>query len=834
MASARILIVEDESIVAMNIEERLVFLGYEVVGAVGSAEQALGLVESGRPDLVLMDIQLRVGGMDGVTAAEQIHQRFGVPVVFLTAFAEEATLRRAIRADSFGYILKPFEERELKPAIEMALYKHGVEKEIRRLNRLYSVLSHVSQAIVRVPARSELLSAICRVSVEQGQFQTAWVAWREAGLERTRPVAQWGRMDSQGLGLEDEGWPADTAIRTGQPAILNHLHRDAPRLGWGQAAAAFPIAFQGRMEGALCVCAAEEGFFQEKEIRLMGEVVSEVSYALDNLERESQRQKAVEALRASEQRYQHIVESANDWIWEINPEGVYTFASPRVLEVLGYAPEEILGRTLFDFMPPEEAARVGRIFGEIAAQRQPFRGLENTNRHKNGHSVVLETNGVPFFDEAGLFCGYRGIDRDITERKRDEAVRAGMEAHLRQAQKLQAIGTLAGGIAHDFNNILGAILSFTELALDETHDRPVVHEWLGHVLAASNRAKDLVRQILAFSRQTSQDRHPLALEAIVKETLKMLRSTLPVTVEIQCAASPDLPPILADSTSMHQVLMNLCTNSAHAMRGAAGRLEVRLEAVEAGPELMRDHAGLRAGRHVRLTVRDTGHGMDEATMKRVFEPFFTTKGPGEGTGLGLSVVHGIVHDHDGMIYVASQPGQGTRFDLFFPALPGRPPQEPAGPAAPLPKGSDERVLFVDDEPALVRAAEQELRRLRYQPVGMTDPRAALLLLQSRPADFDLVVVDLTMPGMTGVEFVECVRQASPQIPIVLTTGFCGPWTPESLQEAGVTELMMKPLDMSTLAMTLERVLAPLRRARCGAADPGGAQGPAEGPRQFSR
>ena len=222
-------------------------------------------------------------------------------------------------------------------------------------------------------------------------------------------------------------------------------------------------------------------------------------------------------------------------------------------------------------------------------------------------------------------------------------------------------------------------------------------------------------------------------------------------------------------------------------------------------------------------------------MKRVFEPFFTTKGPGEGTGLGLSVVHGIVHDHDGMIYVASQPGQGTRFDLFFPALPGRPPQEPAGPAAPLPKGSDERVLFVDDEPALVRAAEQELRRLRYQPVGMTDPRAALLLLQSRPADFDLVVVDLTMPGMTGVEFVECVRQASPQIPIVLTTGFCGPWTPESLQEAGGDGADDEALGHEHAGDgPLSGCWRRCGGARCGAADPGGAQGPAEGPRQFSR
>ena len=398
MASARILIVEDESIVAMNIEERLVFLGYEVVGAVGSAEQALGLVESGRPDLVLMDIQLRVGGMDGVTAAEQIHQRFGVPVVFLTAFAEEATLRRAIRADSFGYILKPFEERELKPAIEMALYKHGVEKEIRRLNRLYSVLSHVSQAIVRVPARSELLSAICRVSVEQGQFQTAWVAWREAGLERTRPVAQWGRMDSQGLGLEDEGWPADTAIRTGQPAILNHLHRDSPPAGLGPGGGGLSDRVSGPDGGGVMRVRGRGGFFPGKRDPVDGGGrFPRFRTRWIIWSGESQRQKAVEALRASEQRYQHIVESANDWIWEINPEGVYTFASPRVLEVLGYAPEEILGRTLFDFMPPEEAARVGRIFGEIAAQRQPFRGLENTNRHKNGHSVVLETNGVPFF-----------------------------------------------------------------------------------------------------------------------------------------------------------------------------------------------------------------------------------------------------------------------------------------------------------------------------------------------------------------------------------------------------------------------------------------------------
>ena len=938
MSSARILVVEDEAIVALNIAERLSGLGYEVVGRATDGDGALTLAERERPDAVLMDIRLQ-GELDGITAATQIRQRLGLPVVFLTSYSESATLKRALQAEPFGYILKPFDDRDLRTALEIALYKHRAEMEIRRLNRLYAVLSQVSQAIVRARRSEDLFTAICRIAVEQGRFRWAWIGGPAPGGDALVPLARWGEEPDGQARLGQAGSLAEAAWRTGRPAWVNDLRQEdradarlavALSRGWG-AEAAFPIQDQGRVGAVLSVAAGEAGFFQEKEIGLLTEVAADVSYALENLERERQRQRAVEAqhesearfrsifenspysiainrlddgvylavnpaflhlsgypadevvgrsslqvglvdspkraarlsealrqrgrleneltevrtrqgerrhclfssvvvelggercvvsmavdvteqertaaaLRRSEQRYQHILDSAQDWVWEVNEAGAYTFASQRVRDVLGYEPAEILGKTPFDFMPPAEAKRVRKAFAGRTAQRQAFRALENINRHKDGRLVILESSGVPVLDDAGHFRGYRGIDRDITQRKRDEEAKASLEAQLRQTQKLEAIGTLAGGIAHDFNNILGAILSFTELALDETRDRPEVQDWLGNVLTGSRRAKDLVRQILAFSRRGGQDRRPMALQLIVREAVKLLRSTLPATLEVHFEFGEDLPLILADPTQMHQVLVNLCTNAAHAMGGRAGRLEITLTALTPEADFRCHHPDLGERKYVRLTVRDSGHGMDEAVVKRIFEPFFTTKGPGEGTGLGLAVVHGIVRGHEGAIYVASQPGQGSVFDLFFPALPDEPGRLDELALAPRPKGRGERVLFVDDEPALVQAAEVELSRLGYQPVGQSNPHQALKLFRAQPDDFDLVVTDLTMPGLTGVELATALLALRPNLPILLTTGFAKTWTPEALRELGIREVLAKPLEAATLAQALDAVL----------------------------
>jgi signal transduction histidine kinase/ActR/RegA family two-component response regulator len=377
----------------------------------------------------------------------------------------------------------------------------------------------------------------------------------------------------------------------------------------------------------------------------------------------------------------------------------------------------------------------------------------------------------------------------------------------RQAQKLEAIGTLAGGIAHDFNNIIAAITGYTELAKMDVSDRPEVVAHLNAVGKASSRAASLVRQILAFSRQQEHERKPMQLRHVVREAMDLLRATVPAMIEFDVSLATDLPPILADASQMHQVIMNLVTNACHAMGNQAGRLGVELESWQVDTELAQLHPGLRAGAYVRLSVSDTGHGMDAATVSRIFEPFFTTKAAGEGTGLGLAVVHGIMQAHEGVVTVYSEPGEGTVFRLYFPAL-ASPASENATEAAPVPKGAGQRILFVDDEPALASLGGKVLERLGYSVQTQTSAALAVELVRAQPSAFDLVVTDLAMPLMTGTDLARELRQVRPDIPILLVTGHSATLTAERVQTMGIHDLLTKPLSVHALGTAVQRALQP--------------------------
>ena len=819
MNSARILVVEDEAVVSMHLEQRLNALGYQVVGAAKTAAKALSLAAEQRPDLVLMDIRIQ-GPVDGIATAEQMRDRFRLPVVFLTAFAEDATLDRAKMAQPYGFVLKPFEDRELRTVIEIALYKHETDKEIGRLNRLYAVLSQVNQAIVRLSSRQELLTAICRLAVEYGQFKVAWIGWLDPATRAVRPVARWGEelgsLDRLGISAANEPagqGPVGTAIREGKISIRNDMLNDprmapwqgiAARLGV-RALAAVPICCQGEVCGAFSVWAAEPDFFQEKEVNLIEEVGRDLSFALDNLEREAQRERAEQTVRESEMTLRTLIDHIPDSIYVRDTSNRFVLANAAVARRMGTAsPADLIGKIDADFFGSEQAA------GFAVADQQVFAGGSLINYEEvivlpNGERRSILSTKVPQRNAQGAVTGLIGIGRDITERKRDEETKAKLEAQLRQAQKMEAIGTLAGGIAHDFNNILGAVICYTDLARRACLADPQVREDLEKVLQACERARNLVRQILSFSRQTKQERKPLDLSLVVREGLSLLRSTLPATLEIGGHIAADLRQVLADPTQIHQVLVNLCTNAAHAMRGQVGRLEVSLEPFEASEEFVGAHPDMRPGGYVRLSVSDTGYGMDEATLKRMFEPFFTTKVPGEGTGLGLSVVHGIVRDHDGAIYVHSQPAKGTTFELYFPASSAEPsPTEIANTT--LVRGHQERVLLVDDEEALCLTFERVLRQLGYAPVTQINPREALALFCARPDRFDLVITDLTMPGMTGVDLAAAMLAVRPDLPVILASGFSGTYTREMVRELGLRDLIIKPMDRVQLSQVIQLAL----------------------------
>ncbi len=379
------------------------------------------------------------------------------------------------------------------------------------------------------------------------------------------------------------------------------------------------------------------------------------------------------------------------------------------------------------------------------------------------------------------------------------------ERQLQQVLKIQAIGTLAGGIAHDFNNILFPILGYTELTMDEVSEDSVAHKNLQEVLKAANRAKELVKQILAFSRQSGQERKPIKVQYVIKETLNLLRASIPSSIDIIHRIDDDCHPVMGDATQIHQVIMNLCTNAYQAMQDKGGRLEVNLSEVDIGYEETIDKIGMQPGRHLQLLVKDEGCGMDPAVMDRIFEPYYTTKEQGKGTGLGLSVSHGIVKNHAGDITVESSPGKGTTFKVYFPILEEADVATEFKPSNGAARGN-ERILLIDDEAQIVSMEQQMLENLGYEVTARTDSIEALREFSLQPQNFDLVITDMTMPQMTGDQLAQKLLDIKPDIPVILCTGFNEDITEEKALSMGIQKFVMKPVIKNDLATTIRTVL----------------------------
>ncbi len=390
------------------------------------------------------------------------------------------------------------------------------------------------------------------------------------------------------------------------------------------------------------------------------------------------------------------------------------------------------------------------------------------------------------------------IYEDITEQRR-------LEDQLRQAQKMEAIGTLAGGIAHDFNNILGAIIGYTELTLEDVTANEKVHRRLEKVLQSGLRARDLVSQILTFSRQTKKERRTISISPIIKEALKLLRATLPTTIQIHQHLETETDLIVGDPVQIHQVLMNLCTNAKHAMRKEGGTLEVSLTEATLQSEESAALFHLDPGRFLKLTVSDTGHGIPPEITERIFDPYFTTKEKGEGTGLGLSVVHGIITEHGGAIRVSSEVGTGTTFQIFLPLSEDQGVAQPKA-EKPILRGS-ENILLVDDEALLTESYGEILESLGYQVVTKTSSTEALETFRLQPGRFDLVLTDYTMPNMTGIQLAEALLKVRPDIPIILYSGFTEDITPQKAKSKGIKEMLSKPLSKHDLSAVLRRCLS---------------------------
>ncbi|MCD4718948.1 MAG: response regulator [Desulfobacula sp.] len=519
--------------------------------------------------------------------------------------------------------------------------------------------------------------------------------------------------------------------------------------------------------------------FRKDEI---GTLAKSFNHMADNLE------KSHRVLRESENKYRSMMEAMNDAVYICSSDYRIEYMNPAMIKKTGQnAVGELCFKAIFDLNEQCPWCRHNKIqqgkslaFDVVDPQGNQFYHASN--------AAIVHSNGT---------ISMLAVLRDTSELKN-------LEAQLLQAQKMESIGTLAAGIAHDFNNILSAIFGYTEIALRKIPSDSSLENSLNKVLQAAKRARDLVKQILTFSRKSEKEKKPVQVHLIVNEILKFLRSSLPSTIQIQQQIEIDNDIVWADSTQIHQILMNLCTNASHAMMEKGGILQVNLENMELNSDFTAQYPDIKPGPYLKITVSDTGHGMSSDVLNKIFEPYFTTKEKGSGTGLGMAVVHGIIKNHSGCIKVDSKPGKGAVFYVYLPVINEEETSEKET-DQPIPTGN-ERILFIDDEDILVDLGKQLLEKLGYKVVALTSSVEALEIFRAEPDRFDLVITDMTMPKMTGDSLAKELMKINTDIPIILCTGYSNGISEYKAKKMGIRAFVMKPFVMRELSLIVRKVL----------------------------
>ena len=604
------------------------------------------------------------------------------------------------------------------------------------------------------------------ILIQNKDLRYVWVLNPQLGLTEKDMI---GKTDFDFLSKEDA-------------AALTEIKRKVLRTGNPEFVKVPLISLDGDMEYF-------EGSYISKHDQ-EGEIDGLIGYFRNVTERV----KSEEALAESENRYREILENVLVGVYQVTLDGKFIFANQKMIQMFGYSSYEELeaiGSITKLYAKPEERAEV---VAEIIAAG--FINREVQYKHKDGQSVWVKLHTRKSKSKEGAII-LEGLAEDVTEIRK-------IEAQLQQSQKMEAVGTLSGGIAHDFNNILAIILGNVELASDDVPDWNRATENLKEIRLASIRAKDMVKQLLAFGRKSNEESKPLNMTPIIKESMKMLRSAIPTSVEFKQYISDYPCNILGDAAQINQIVMNMVTNAAHAMSKEGGHLEVTLGKLMLQEEKTCFDGVLPPGPYVRLRMKDTGEGIEPEIMARIFEPYYTTKEVGKGTGMGLSVVHGIVKGHGGGIQVESELGEGTSFEVYFPALEKtiEKEKEPDGEI----KGGSERILFVDDEESMVNLNHQRLERLGYLVKSTTKPLEALEWFKAEPDGFDVIITDMTMPRMTGDRLTKEILTIRPQMPVIICTGYSERMSAKKAKAFGVSKYIEKPIDLRNLASSLREVL----------------------------
>ncbi len=752
-----------------------------------TAEEGLDAALASPPDCAILDLSMP--GMNGVALCRAFKRRSETacfPILLITSGDVNMAARlEGIEAGADDFIHCPCPELELVSRIRVMLRVRSAESQLRAANR---ALARVAETRWR-----ELRESDARYHLLFERGSDAVLSLSADSRNKRITITDGNRMACELLGFDREALLGAPLEKLVEPANTQSLTRRLRSVTW-HGELFFETVLRSKSGGEVPVAIHARAFHAGEEWRALA-LLQPVTQG-----------KVVHGRRASDVPYGELARQTGMLIYDLDLVSGVREVSGAVASVMGRDPEELARLSLAEYaalVHPDDLPAVEKATRKAIDTLGTYQ-YEYRLRHRDGAYRHVEDSGVVLPDERGKPKRLLGSIKDVTARVHAEAERRRLERDAQHSKRLESLGVLAGGIAHDFNNILAAIIGFTDMTLQDMEPESRTHADLEEVLRAAHRAKELVQQILAFSRQTGEERSPLLLHVVARECLQLLRATLPATVEIIDNVDVHSGAVDANATQIHQVIMNLCTNAAQAMKDNGSTLEMRVENVFVDEALARSHAPLCQGPYVCLSVHDTGHGMEPNVVERIFDPFFSTKGPGEGTGMGLAVAHGIVSNHGGAITVRSTPGRGTIFQIYLPRI-----EKVAVENAPEEKsfpGGTERILFVDDEDAVLRFAKSALPRLGYEVVTCGSAFEALDRFKEAPGEIDLVITDQMMPKRTGMDLARDIHAVREALPIILFTGFSYQVTDEEAWQAGIREVVLKPIITTDLALAIRRAL----------------------------
>jgi len=684
--------------------------------------------------------------------------------------------------------------------------RKAVQEKLKYSEKIQSIRSQIAEIFATMP-EDDMFAAVSHILLQVTGSRLGLFAYIDENGMTVAPcmVGEVGepclpngqsiqiRMDDH----EDNIW--SSCLQTGCPMIRNEPGPLPDSQTWADNLIVVPLRWQEQVIGCFGLANRDEGYGQTEQTIL----TDLAEYVAPILKARLDRQRVEKALRESESKFRGLFQNAVVGFFQCTPEGRFTAVNPTFAGILGYRSSEdaISGLTHMDehfFSNPADQESFEGLLNRFGV----VEGFEFEARRTDDSRVWVSIYTHLVRSEDGTIVRHEGFIQDISERRRLNQEREKLERQLRQAQKMEAIGTLAGGIAHDFNNILSAVIGFSELALDDAQLGSPLYQNLRDVLAAGARAKELVHQILTFSRQTDQEKRLFKLQPIVKEALKLLRSSMPRSIDIEQDLDPNCGPVFADPTQVHQIVMNLATNAMHAMEETGGKMSVIVKRVHVEHDFFR---GTNTKEYARISVVDNGCGIPPDAIEKIFDPYYSTKIQSKGTGLGLSVVQGIVKNSGGEIRVYSEPGKGSAFHVYLPLVEGD-SEKKALPETPPLIGGRERILLVDDEEPIVRIEKAMLEGLGYQVEAKTNSIEAIDEFSRNPNAYDLIITDMTMPGMAGDQLAKTVQAITPRQPIIICTGFSERLGTNMAKTLGIKGALMKPVTKSELAHTVRAVL----------------------------